>query len=184
MKRIPLMGFVLIAAVCFVFGQKDRSQMTTRADEDSLKQMVHEWADAAVHADLAKLEKFAHENFRGSAEGISFNKKMLHDAIKSGQMKVARWDCNNDELKVSVRGNSASVTGRCTLSNATYMGKDFSGSWHFTDRFVKEKVEAGEPSARKQEGSSNEPLTPDLRSRQVQIGRPSIGSAQRRGWLD
>lgn len=30
-------------------------------------------------------------------------------------------------------------------------------------------MEAGEPSARKQEGSSNEPLTPDLRSRQIQI---------------
>ncbi len=139
MKRIPLIGFVLIAAVCFVFGQKDRNQMTTRADEDSLRQLVHEWADAAVHADLAKLEKFAHENFRGNAEGISFNKKMLHDAIKSGQMKVARWDCNNDDMKVNVRGNSASVTGRCTLSNATYMGKDFSGGWDFTDRFVKEK---------------------------------------------
>src|SRR5258708_1661390 len=36
-------------------------------------------------------------------------------------------------------------------------------------------MEAGEPSARKQEGSSNEPSTPELRSRQVQIelGRQS-----------
>ncbi len=30
-------------------------------------------------------------------------------------------------------------------------------------------MEAGEPSVRKQEGSSNEPSTSDLRSRQVQI---------------
>ena len=64
---------------------------------------------------------------------------MLREAIRSGQMKVASWDCNNDDMKVSVRGNAATVTGRCTLSNAVYMGKDFSGGWDFTDRFVKQK---------------------------------------------
>ena len=139
MKRISPIGLILIAAVCIAFGQKDRNRMATGADEDALKRLIHEWADAAVHGDLAKLEKIAAENFSGTAEGISFKKKMLHDAIKSGQMKVARWDCDNAGMKVSIRGSSAVVTGRCTLSNATYMGKDFSGDWDFTDHFVKQK---------------------------------------------
>lgn len=108
-------------------------------DQGTLKQLIKEWADAAVHGDLQKLDKFADDNFRGSAEGISFNKKMLLSAIRSGQMKVAAWDCNNDDMKVNVKGNAAVVTGRCTLSNATYMGKDFSGGWDFTDHFVKQR---------------------------------------------
>ena len=67
-----------------------------------------------------ELERFTDDNFRGSAEGLSFNRKMLTDALRSGQMKVASWDCNDDNMKVSVRGNAATVTGplhavKCSL---------------------------------------------------------------------
>ena len=136
MKRTLLVVGFLIAAASLGLGQKNSS------DEDALKQLVREWADAVVHfspSNPSKLERFTDDNFRGSAEGISFNRKMLTDALRSGQMKVASWNCSNDDMKVSVRGNAASVTGRCTLSNAVYMGKDFSGGWDFTDRFVKQK---------------------------------------------
>ena len=136
MKRTLLVVGFLIAAASLGLGQKNSS------DEDALKQLVREWADAVVHfspSNPSKLERFTDDNFRGSAEGISFNRKMLTDALRSGQMKVASWNCSNDDMKVSVRGNAASVTGRCTLSNAVYMGKDFSGGWDFTDRFVKQR---------------------------------------------
>ena len=139
MMRTLLVAAMVMATATLGLGQKKTSYQRATNDEGALKQLVHEWADAAVHADLQKLEKFADDNFRGNAEGISFNKQMLREAIRSGQMKVARWDCNNDDMKVNVRGNSAAVTGRCTLSNAVYMGKDFSGGWDFTDRFVKQK---------------------------------------------
>ena len=136
MKRTLLVAAMVIAAASLGLGQKNSS------DEDALKQLVREWADAVVHfspSNPSKLERFTDDNFRGSAEGLSFNRKMLTDALRSGQMKVASWNCSNDDMKVSVRGNAASVTGRCTLSNAVYMGKDFSGGWDFTDRFVKQK---------------------------------------------
>ena len=139
MRRTLLVVFIVTAAALLALGQKDTANRTMTNDEDALKQLVREWADAVVRGDLQKLEKFADDNFRGNAEGISFNKHMLREAIRSGQMKVASWDCNNDDMKVSVRGNAATVTGRCTLSNAVYMGKDFSGGWDFTDRFVKQK---------------------------------------------
>ena len=136
MKRTLLVAAMVIAAASLGLGQKNSS------DEDALKQLVREWADAVVHfspSNPSKLERFTDDNFRGSAEGLSFNRKMLTDALRSGQMKVASWNCSNDDMKVSVRGNAASVTGRCTLSNAVYMGKDFSGGWDFTDRFVKQR---------------------------------------------
>ena len=137
MKRTLLVAAMVIAAASLGLGQKN-----TTNDEDALKQLVREWADAVVHfspSNPSKLERFTDDNFRGSAEGISFNRKMLTDALRSGQMKVASWNCSNDSMKVSVRGNAATVTGRCTLSNAVYMGKDFSGGWDFTDRFVKQR---------------------------------------------
>ena len=139
MRRTLLVVFIVTASALLGLGQKDTANRTMTNDEDALKQLVREWADAVVHGDLQKLEKFADDNFRGNAEGISFSKQLLREAIRSGQMKVASWDCSNDDMKVSVRGNAATVTGRCTLSNAVYMGKDFSGGWDFTDRFVKQK---------------------------------------------
>lgn len=140
MKRILLVIAILVAAAYVSPGwsavglQNKSSDMN---DQEALKQLVKEWADAAVHGDLQKLDRFADDNFRGSAEGISFDKKKLVAAIRSGQMKVASWDC--DDIKVNVRGSAGVVTGRCMLSNATFMGKDFSGSWEFTDRFVKQR---------------------------------------------
>ena len=136
MKRTLLVAAMVIAAASLGLGQKNSN------DEDALKQLVREWADAVVHfspSNPSKLERFTDDNFRGSAEGISFNRKMLTDALRSGQMKVASWNCSNDSMKVSVRGNAATLTGRCMLSNAVYMGKDFSGGWDFTDRFVKQR---------------------------------------------
>lgn len=138
MKRTLLVTAILIAALSISLGRSPAGfQKRSDNDQEALKQLIKEWADAAVHGDLQKLEKFADDNFRGSAEGISFNKKMLVAAIRSGQMKVASWDC--DDVKVNIRGNAAEATGRCMLSNATYMGKDFSGKWDFTDRFVKQR---------------------------------------------
>ena len=139
MKRIVLATAMLIAASAMALGQKDPrlQDRTMTNDEEALKQSVKEWADAAVHADLAKLGAFVDDNFQGSSEHVSFNKKMLLAAVKSGQMKVAAWTI--DDLKVSIRGNSATVTGTSKLSNAIYMGQDFSGEYEWTDRFVRQR---------------------------------------------
>jgi ketosteroid isomerase-like protein len=106
-------------------------------DEEVLKQLVREWADAAVHADLQKLDRIEADNFGGSTEGKSFNKRLLREALRSGLMKVASWTV--EDVKAQVRGNSAVVTGKSTLTNAVYMGQDFSGDYEWTDRFVKQK---------------------------------------------
>ncbi len=137
MKQILLVIVILIAASSVSLGQCGAGSGKPKDDRAALKELIKEWADAAVHADLQKLDKVAVAGFRGSAEGISFDKKMLLSAIRSGQMKVASWDC--DDVTVEAKGNTAIVVGRCTLTNATYMSKDFSGRWQFTDRFVKEK---------------------------------------------
>ncbi|HEV7893883.1 MAG TPA: nuclear transport factor 2 family protein [Pyrinomonadaceae bacterium] len=107
-------------------------------DEERLKQMVREWADAVVHNDLQKLDTIQAEDFKGATEGgKNFDKRMLREALKSGTMKVAAWTI--EDVKVNIRGAAATVTGKSTLTNATFMGQDFSGEYEWTDRFVRQK---------------------------------------------
>ena len=140
MRRILLAAALAAAASAHAWGQCGMGQMkhaTAGDDEAALTQLVREWADAVVHGDIRKLEQIEGENFRGASEGKSFNKKLLHESLRSGAMKVAGWTV--DDVKVSIRGNAATVTGRSKLANATYMGKDFSGEYEWTDHFVRQK---------------------------------------------
>ena len=138
MKRTLLVTAMTIAALTIALGGGAAGQnRPTSNDDDALKNLVHDWAMCTVQGDSPNLEKLMADNFRGNAEGISFDKKMLLAALKSGQMKVRDWTI--EDVRVSIKGNSASVTGRSSLTRATYMGKDFSGNWVWTDRFVKQR---------------------------------------------
>jgi ketosteroid isomerase-like protein len=106
-------------------------------DEEALKELVRQWADAAVHADVQTLDRIQADNFSGSSEGRNFGKRMLREALRSGVMKVASWTI--EDVKVEVRGSSAVVTGKSTLTNAVFMGDDYSGEYEWTNRFVKQK---------------------------------------------
>lgn len=110
----------------------------TAQDEEKLKQLVREWADAVVHNDLQKLDAIHADDFKGATEGgKNFDKRMLREALKSGMMKVAAWTIEG--VKVNIRGASAVVSGKSQLTNATFMGQDFSGEYEWTDRFVRMK---------------------------------------------
>lgn len=112
-------------------------QVNPRRDEEVLTEMVREWANAVVHRDLAKLDRIQAEDFKGSAGGREFNKKMLREALQSKMMEVAAWSI--EDVKVKVTGNTALVTGRSTLTNAKFMGQDYSGEYEWSDRFVRQR---------------------------------------------
>ncbi len=134
----PALTIVLMAATLLSFSPGVALvSAQNRTDEQALREMVREWANAVVHGDVARLEKINDANFKGSAEGISFNNKMLSEALRSKTMEVASWTI--DDVKVRMRGNAAEVSGRSTLANAKFMGQDYSGDWEWTDRFVKQR---------------------------------------------
>jgi ketosteroid isomerase-like protein len=114
-----------------------RAPVQQQADEERLRELVKEWADAAVHGDVQKLDRIQADNFSGNADGRNFNKRLLREALRSGAMKVASWTI--EDVKVNIRGNSAVVTGKSTLTNAVFMGDDYSGEYEWTDRFVKQR---------------------------------------------
>jgi ketosteroid isomerase-like protein len=140
-RRILAAALLAFAFPALALGQRERvapqRPREQAADEARLGQLVHEWADAAVHGDLQKLDAIQADDFKGSTEGKSFDKRMLREALKSGAMKIAAWTI--EDVKVSVRGGSAIVTGKSRLTNATYMGQDFSGDYEWTDHFVRQR---------------------------------------------
>jgi ketosteroid isomerase-like protein len=140
MRRILAAALLASAFSAPAFGQKvepPQRRMRPAADEERLNQLVREWADAAVHGDVQKLDAIQADDFKGAAEGKGFDKRMLREALRSGTLKVAAWTI--EDVKVSVKGNAAVVTGKSTLTNATFMGQDFSGEYEWTDRFVRQR---------------------------------------------
>ncbi len=142
--RPILAAALLVVAVTAVTAWQARARPDVRRppvqrqqnDEQALKELVRQWADAAVHGDVDTLDRIQADNFSGASEGRNFNKRTLRAALRSGAMKVASWTI--EDVKVEVRGNSAVVTGKSTLTNAVFMGEDYSGEYEWTDRFVKQ----------------------------------------------
>ncbi|HYE15357.1 MAG TPA: nuclear transport factor 2 family protein [Pyrinomonadaceae bacterium] len=112
-------------------------QAKPQRDEEVLEALVREWANAVVHRDLDKLDRIQANDFKGSAQGKDFNKRMLREALQTRAMEVAAWTI--EDVKVRVTGNTALVTGRSTLSNAKFMGQDYSGEYEWSDRFVRQR---------------------------------------------
>jgi len=133
-----LLAILTLALCASAFGSQAAGQpKPTTNDEETLTKLLHEWAMCTVQANTKDLEKIMDDTFKGSAGGVSFDKRMLLDSLKSGKTKVGDWMI--DDVKVTIKGNAASVIGRSTLTNATYIGKDLSGKYIWTDRFVKKR---------------------------------------------
>jgi len=103
--------------------------------EKELMDVENHWGEATVKGDVQALERlYAEEYLAIDPAGATFTKAQDIANVKSGNFKLATYKL--DELKVRLHGEVAVVTGRNTIK-ATYMGKDISGAYRFTDVFVK-----------------------------------------------
>lgn len=103
--------------------------------EKELTDVENGWAEATVKGDVQALERLYTEEYLAiDPAGATYTKAQDIASVKSGNFKLATFKL--DEVKVRVHGEVAVVTGRNTIK-ATYMGKDISGAYRFTDVFVK-----------------------------------------------
>ena len=103
--------------------------------EKELTDVENGWAEATVKGDVQALERlYTDEYLAIDPAGATYTKAQDIANVKSGNFKLATFKL--DEVKVRVHGEVAVVTGRNTIK-ATYMGKDISGAYRFTDVFVK-----------------------------------------------
>jgi ketosteroid isomerase-like protein len=103
--------------------------------EEALKKLETDWGNALVKKDFTTLEKVASSDWTWiDPEGTVWSKTQSLAVLKSGEDVVSSFVLS--DMTVRVYGNAAVVTG-VTTSKETLKGKDVSGTYRFTDTWVK-----------------------------------------------
>ena len=134
MKRIVL-NTLSAVAVCLTLAQAIAAEEKAGNDEQIIKQLEQEWADALMKRDQAAIDRITSADWvLTDPKGRLIAKAQAEADLKSGTVKFE--SIKLDELKVRVYGDTAVVHGLETRKSS-YKGKDTSGQYRFTDVFVK-----------------------------------------------
>ena len=136
MKRIVL-NALSVVAVWLTLAQTMAAEEKGKSgdDEQIIKQLEQEWADALLKRDQAAIDRITSADWvLTDPEGTLIAKAQADADLKSGTVKFESYKL--DELKVRVYGDTAVVHGLET-EKSSYKGKDTSGQYRFTDVFVK-----------------------------------------------
>ncbi len=140
MKRATIVfALVLASAVLprLALAQQPKpaaKQAPAAAVEQQILQLEQNWSAAAQKKDGAYLQKlYADEYLFTDTDGSVSDKA---EDIAHLSANVVFTSFNLEDMKVHVYGTTAVVTGRNTIQ-ATADGQDISGSYRFTDVFVK-----------------------------------------------
>jgi ketosteroid isomerase-like protein len=101
----------------------------------TIKQLEHEWTDAAKAGNADKLNQIIADDWAGVFyDGTKATKKDYIESYTSGKSKLESFEFGPMDAKVL--GNVAVVQGSDTEKSTT-AGKDSSGKYAWTDVFVK-----------------------------------------------
>lgn len=107
----------------------------TGADEEVIRRIEHEGANAAAHNDADAYGRILADDFVGHwADGSKTTKAEEIQLMRSGTESYTENKIT--ELYVRIFGTTAIATGRNT-ETATIEGKDMTGVYSFTDVFLK-----------------------------------------------
>ena len=135
MKRIVIA--VSVAVLVFAVGAWAQTQAKTKtgAAEQELLQLMQDWMNAEVKADMAFLDQFIAEDWVSTdPAGAVWTKAQFLAGLKSGEGAVISFMLDN--MKARVYGDAAVVTGRMTTKQ-TFKGQDISGQYQCTDTLIK-----------------------------------------------
>lgn len=135
MKRTLVICMVLLATALLAPASPKRSGKAGGDVREQLKQMEKDRAAAVIKADIGTLDRLTSDDYEFTdSRGQVRNKQEMLDAIKSGQTKLQSNDL--DDLKVSVYGDTAVVTGKST-AKGTLGGQPVTGPIRFMRVLVK-----------------------------------------------
>ena len=109
------------------------------SDEQQLKKIEQDWADACVKRDPAVVQRIVADDFAFLGPDGSMVTK--DEYIKSITGDTTFTSFKMDSLNVRIYGHAAVVNGMATIAAKTKGGEDESGKYSFTDVFVKQKGE-------------------------------------------
>ncbi len=135
MKRLIIA--VGLAVLVFAAGAQSQTSGETKAGtvEQELLNLMQDWMNAEVKADMAFLDAFITEDcVITDPSGAVWTKAQFLGGLKSGEGAVLSFVLDN--MKVRVYGEAAVVNGRMTAEQ-TFKGQDISGQYQCTDVFIK-----------------------------------------------
>lgn len=107
------------------------------ADEEKVLQelsdLEHEWTVANINADKKKLDRILADDYVGISEGKPQGKAEYLKTI-TPDTQIQKW--NFEDLKVSLKGDHATLTGIIRLEVKDERGQDQDVAFRFTDKFV------------------------------------------------
>jgi ketosteroid isomerase-like protein len=136
MKKFVLAVLLISVVAGFSLAQeKPAPAVKAPSVSAAIKQLEHDWTDAAKAGDTDKLSQIIADDWSGlGPDGAKLTKAAFLEAYKSGKSKLESFDFG--AMDVKVLGNTAVVQGSDTEKSTTD-GKDSSGKYAWTDVFVK-----------------------------------------------
>ena len=98
-----------------------------------LKNLEDEWTVANINADKNKLNRILADDYVGITEGRAQGKAEYLKTIER-DTSIRHWEFSN--LKVTLNGDRASLTGRIKLDVKDENDQDRQLTFEFTDKFV------------------------------------------------
>jgi ketosteroid isomerase-like protein len=131
-----------LIALCFALALTSSNAFAADSgngsDEQQLKKIEQDWADAYVKRDPAIAQRITADDF--VFVGPAGNIVNRNDYVKEMTGDTVFTAFKFDELKVRIYGDAAVVVGVANIS-AKAKGEEESGQYSFTDVFMKQKGE-------------------------------------------
>jgi uncharacterized protein (TIGR02246 family) len=136
MKKLVAGILLAFACVGLAIAQTPTPQAKGQSAAESIKQLEHDWADAAKAGDTDKVSQILADDWIGVGFDGGRETKQSHLAdMKSGKFKVESFEFG--PMDVKVLGNVAVVQGTNTEKSTGRDGKDSSGKYAWMDVFAK-----------------------------------------------
>ena len=135
MKRLIIA--VGLAVWVFSVGAPSQTPAGTKAGtvEQELLNLMQDWMNAEVKADMAFLDRFIAEDcVITDPSGVVWTKAQFLGGLKSGEGAVESFTLDN--MQARIYGDAAVVNGRMTAKQ-TFKGQDISGRYQCTDVFIR-----------------------------------------------
>jgi ketosteroid isomerase-like protein len=131
MKNVFAVALLCLLSLPLAFAQM--GEMGGAADQ--VKKLEMDWAQATVKSGAAAVDQYeADDIFDTDPGGRVTDKAQDKKDLSSGDLKFE--SITPSDIKVHVYGNTAVAAGTSTIKG-TYKGHDISGSYRFTDTWVK-----------------------------------------------
>lgn len=125
----------MFAIVLFCVFSLSLAASATSSVEDQIGKLERDWAQATVKDGAAAVDQYEADDIISTDPGGRVTDKAQDKMdLSSGDLKFQSMELS--DLKVRAYGNTAVATGANTLKG-TYKGQDISGTYRFTDTWVK-----------------------------------------------